>query len=110
MGSRLEFVEYVMEQLSEAGVITYKRMFGEYGLYCDGKFFACICDDQLFVKKTKAGGELWPGLEEKPAYEGAKDSFLVEELEDRKRLGEFVQRTCEELPMPKVKKKKNVGV
>jgi TfoX/Sxy family transcriptional regulator of competence genes len=106
MASRLEFVKYVMEQLSQAGVITSKKMFGEYGLYCDGKFFACICDDQLLVKMTKAGEEIWPGLDKKPAYEGAKDSFLVEELEDQERLAQFVRGTCEELPMPKPKKKK----
>ena len=49
MASRLEYVQYVAEQLSGAGEITYKKMFGEYGLYCDGKIFANVSDDQLFV-------------------------------------------------------------
>ena len=50
MASSLSYVEFVMEQLGGAGVITCRRMFGEYGLYCDGKYFACVCGDRLLVK------------------------------------------------------------
>ena len=52
MASKIEFVEYIADQLKSAGVITYRKMFGEYGFYCDGKFFAVVCDDQLFIKIT----------------------------------------------------------
>ena len=55
MASSLSYVEFVMEQLGGAGVITCRRMFGEYGLYCDGKYFACVCGDRLLVKITPAG-------------------------------------------------------
>lgn len=55
MASHQGFVDYVAEQLREAGIIRSRKMFGEYGLYCDGIFFAVICDDQLFVKVTPAG-------------------------------------------------------
>ena len=60
MASKVEFVEFVVDQLQEAGTITYKKMFGEYGLYCNGKIFSLICDDQFFVKITKAGRETCP--------------------------------------------------
>ena len=40
MASSLEFVQYAADQLSDAGTISYRKMFGEYGLYCDGKFLA----------------------------------------------------------------------
>ncbi|MGN0660513.1 MAG: TfoX/Sxy family protein [Oscillospiraceae bacterium] len=49
MASKKEFAEFVAEQLGDAGTITYRKMFGEYGLYCDGKYFAAVCDDRLFV-------------------------------------------------------------
>ena len=52
MASKPEFVEYIADQLSDAGSITYRKMFGEYGLYCDGKIFALICEDELFIKVT----------------------------------------------------------
>ncbi len=106
MASRLEFVEYVLEQLQGAGTITYRKMFGEYGIYCDGKFFATICNDQLFFKITEGGRKFWPELEEGIPYHGAKPHFLVEELDDREKLAGLAQVTCQELPMPKPKKKK----
>lgn len=106
MASREEFVQYTVEQLSDAGAITYRKMFGEYGVYCDGKIFALICDDQLFIKITEAGKRLAPHLKTMPPYEGAKPYFLVEEIDDREFLTGFVTETCKELPMPKPKKKK----
>ncbi len=45
MASHQDFVDYVAEQLREAGTIRSRKMFGEYGLYCDGVFFAVICGD-----------------------------------------------------------------
>ena len=54
MASSLEFVEYAAEQLKEAGEIRWKRMFGEFGLYCDGVFFAAVCGSCLLVKLTGA--------------------------------------------------------
>lgn len=106
MASKIEFVEYIADQLREAGAITYKKMFGEFGVYCDGKIFALICDDRLFVKITEAGRRLWPGLPELPPYEGAKKYFLVEDVDEREMLTELVMATCGELPAPKPKKRK----
>jgi TfoX/Sxy family transcriptional regulator of competence genes len=56
----LEFVQYIAEQLHDAGCITYRKMFGEYGMYCDRKKFALICDDQLFIKITDVSHRLCP--------------------------------------------------
>lgn len=75
MASRIEFVEFIVDQLRGAGEITYRKMFGEYGIYCNGKIFGLICDDQLFLKITKAGQETCPDLVEAPPYEGAKKLF-----------------------------------
>ena len=63
MASKVEFVKYVADQLSEAGTVTYRKMFGEYGMYLDGKIFALICNDQLYIKTTEAGKRLMPELE-----------------------------------------------
>lgn len=109
MASKLEFVQYAVDQLQGAGEIVYRKMFGEYGIYCDGKFFAMICDDQLFFKITEGGRKLWPELEEGIPYYGARPHFLIEELDDRERLVRLAQVTCQELPMPKPKKKKGAA-
>lgn len=104
MASKPEFVQYVVEQLSGAGTITDRKMFGEYGLYCGGKLFALVCDDQLFIKITDAGRALKTDLSEAPPYTGAKNYFFIEDLEDREFLTELVVATCQELPLPKPKK------
>ena len=106
MASSQEFVQYAADQSSGAGRITYRKMFGEYGMYCDGKIFALVCDDQFFIKITNAGKRLAPGLTETPPYEGAKPYFLIEDLDDRDFLTEFITATCSELPMPKSRNKR----
>ncbi len=106
MASSKEFVEYIVDQLADAGGITYRKMFGEYGIYCDGKIFALVCDDRFYVKITNAGRKICPGLEEVAPYDGAKPYFLVEEIDDREKLAELAAETCKELPVPKPKKKK----
>ncbi len=106
MASSLDFVEYVCDQIGNAGEIIYKKMFGEYGIYCNGKFIGVICDNQFFVKKTKAGAVICPDCEEGSPYEGAKAHFVIDSLEDRDLMARFITATYEELPAPKPKKKK----
>lgn len=108
MSSSQEFVQYVADQVSAAGRITYRKMFGEYGMYCNEKIFALICKDQFFVKITEAGKQLAHDLEEVPPYDGAKPYFLIEDLDDREFLTDLVLETCRELPPPKPKKKKTI--
>ena len=105
MASKAEFVTYAAEQMKEAGTITCKKMFGEYGVYCDGKIFGLICDDQLFLKITEEGRKVGPDLLEVPPYEVAKPYFLVEKLDNRELLTKLVQETVKVLPQPKKKKK-----
>jgi TfoX/Sxy family transcriptional regulator of competence genes len=104
----LEFVEYVIDQVDDSCKLTHRMMFGGCTLYMDGKVVALICDDQLFVKPTKAGKELIGNVNEAPAYPGAKKSFLIEDqLEDRDWLTGLLRVTAAELPVPKLKKRKN---
>ena len=82
-------------------------MFGEYGIYSDGKIFGLICDNKLFLKPTESGRKFIGDVVEAPAYKGAKPSFLIEDkLEDREWLSELIRISVKELPMPKAKKKK----
>lgn len=106
MASDLSFVEYVIEQASGAGEMTYKKMFGEYGIYCNGKIVGVICDNMLYVKKTQAGAAACPKLEEGSPYGGAKPHFVFDDVDDRETLARFIRATYDELPMPKPKKNK----
>lgn len=106
MASHADYVQYIADQCSNAGEITVRKMFGEYGIYCNGKIFGLICDDQFFVKITEPGKSLLPDLETAPPYDGAKLHFLVTDIDDREKLSAFVAATCDALPMPKPKKKR----
>ena len=107
MSSGQSFVDFVIGQIEGAGLITYRKMFGEYALYCNGKIVALVCDNQLFVKPTEGGRTFIGTVVEAPAYPGAKPSFLVsEKLEDREWISNLVRITFSELPAPKPKKRK----
>jgi TfoX/Sxy family transcriptional regulator of competence genes len=107
MASDLDFVEYVVDQLAEDCKVTWRKMFGEYGLYSHGKIFALICDNRLYVKPTDRGRAYIGEVVEAPAYPGAKPSFLIEDqVDDRDWLSELVRVTAAELPDPKPKRKR----
>jgi TfoX/Sxy family transcriptional regulator of competence genes len=106
MASDQNFVDFVMEQIKNAGEITAEKMFGEYGIYADGKLFGLICDNKLFIKPTISGREFIGNVVEASPYKGAKPSFLIEEkIEDRNWLSELIRISLKELPPPKPKKK-----
>lgn len=106
MASDKDFVQYVADQCGGAGEITFRKMFGDYGIYCNGKIFGLICDDQLFIKPTEAGRSVLQDVELRPPYDGAKDYFYIADVEDHELLSRLVSVTYKELPMPKAKKKK----
>jgi len=106
MASDKNFVDFIIDQLENVGEVSVIKMFGEYGIYADGKIFGLICDNKLFIKPTQSGREFIGNPVEAPAYPGAKNSFLIEDkLEDRKWLSELVRISVKELPFPKPKKK-----
>lgn len=105
MASDQNFVTFVCDQMRSAGVISSRKMFGEYAIYCDGKVVALICDNQLFVKPTAGGKALLGSPEEAPPYKSAKPHYLIDNgLDDPEWISRLVATTARELPMPKVKK------
>lgn len=107
MAQGLEFVEYVTDQVDDGCNLTHRMMFGGCTLYLDGKVVALICDDQLFVKPTRAGREFIGNVVEAPAYPGAQNSFLIgDQIESRDWLTKLLTVTAAELPVPRLRKKK----
>ena len=106
MASDKEFVDFIVDQIENAGEITYRKMFGEYAIYCDGKIVALVADNQLFVKPTEGGRAFIGDVVEAPPYPGARMNFLIEDqFEDREWLSKLIRITAEELPAPKSPKK-----
>lgn len=105
MASNKEYLDFVLEQLSELKEITYRAMMGEYILYYQGKVIGGIYDDRLLVKPTKSAVELMPEASYELPYEGAKEMLLVENIEDREFLNDLFQAMYPELPTPRKKKR-----
>ncbi|TAJ74338.1 MAG: TfoX family protein [Phenylobacterium sp.] len=105
MATDRKTVDYLVDQMSKAGPVSARPMFGEYGVYCDGKMVAIIADGQLFLKPTPAGRALAAGAEEAPPYPGAKPHMLIDadRWEDQDALSDLVRATAAALPAPKPK-------
>ena len=108
MASQQKTVDFILDQMAGAGTVSAKRMFGEYGLYCNGKLFALVCDDQLFLKPTPAGRAYASEMGEGSPYPGAKPCLLVtgDRWDDGDWLAELVTVTVAALPPPALKKRK----
>lgn len=107
MASDKDFLEFLVGQIQNAGEITYRNMFGEYVMYCNGKLFALVCDNKLFIKPTESGKNFIGEVVLAPPYEGAKNYYRIDDqIEDREWLSELVRISEKELPVPKKKKPK----
>ena len=106
MACNPDFVQYIADQCAEAGEITTRKMFGDYGIYCYGKIFGLICDDRFYLKPTDVVKALLRKIELRPPYEGAKDYFYIEDVDDHEYLSTLVRATYKALPEPKPKRKK----
>lgn len=105
MSSKQSTIDYILEQVTNAGTICAKKMFGEYAIYCDNKVVALVCDDQLFVKPTQAGKAFIANYTEGHPYVGAKPYLLIsgEMWDESEWLTELFKITASELPLTKKK-------
>ena len=105
MGSSKDYLEYVLEQLSDLEDISYRAMMGEYIIYYRGKIVGGIYDDRFLVKPVKAAMAMMPDANMELPYEGAKEMILVDDVDDREFLGELLEAIYDELPAPRKRKK-----
>ena len=103
MASSKEYLDFILEQLSELDGITYKQMMGEYILYLRGKIVGGIYDDRFLVKPTKSAAAMMPDADRELPYEGAKEMLLVDNVDNREFLRDLLTVMYDELPAPKKK-------
>lgn len=103
MASSKEYLEFVLEQLSELEDISYRAMMGEYIIYYRGKVIGGIYDDRFLVKQTKSALKMMPDADLELPYEGAKEMIMVDDVDNRDFLKELFEAMYEELPAPKKK-------
>ncbi|WGY73406.1 TfoX/Sxy family protein [Burkholderia cepacia] len=102
MASSQSTVDFIVEQIAAAGAVSARKMFGEYGIYCDGRMVALVCDDRLFVKPTPEGRAYLGACEEGPPYPSAKPHLVIagDRWDDREWLSALIRITAAQLPMP----------
>ena len=83
MASHKEYLDFILEQISELEEITYRTMMGEYIIYYRGKIVGCIYDDRLLVKPVKSAISLMPDANYELPYEGAKEMLLVNDVDNK---------------------------
>lgn len=103
MASSKEYLEYILEQLSDLDDITYRAMMGEYIIYYRGKIIGGIYDDRFLVKPVKSAMAMMPNASMELPYEGAKEMILVDDVEDRDFLSGLLEAMYDELTAHKKK-------
>ncbi|MBE6508639.1 MAG: competence protein TfoX [Methanobrevibacter sp.] len=105
MASSKEYLEYILEQLSDLDDITYRAMMGEYIIYYRDKIIGGIYDDRFLIKPVKTAMKMMPDADMELPYEGAKEMLLVDDVENREFLKELIEAMYEELPARKKRRK-----
>ena len=108
MASSREYLQYVLEQLSELEEIAYREMMGEFIIYYRGKIVGGIYDDRLLVKPVKSAVDYMPTAIYELPYAGAKEMLLVNEVDNKEFLAGLFRAMYDGLPTPKPKKEKRL--
>lgn len=106
MASSKEYLQFILQQLSDLEEISYREMMGEFILYYRGKIVGGIYDDRFLVKSIKSALSYMPAASYELPYEGAKEMLLVDEIDNKEFLTGLFNAMYDELQAPKPKKKK----
>ena len=104
MASSKEYLDFILEQLSELDDVSHRTMMGEYIVYYRGKVVGGIYDDRFLVKPTKSAAVMMPNADVELPYDGAKEMLLVDNVDNKDFLRELLEAMYAELPVPKKKK------
>ena len=103
MPSDKEYLNFILDQLSDLDGISHRAMMGEYILYFRDKIIGGIYDNRLLVKPTVSAREMMPEAVSEAPYDGAKEMLLVDRIDDREFLTKLIYAMYNELPAPKKK-------
>ena len=106
MSSSKEYLEFILEQLSDLDGIEYRYMMGEYILYYKGKIFGGIYDDRFLIKPVKSAIDFMPNAKYEIPYKNGKEMLLMDDVDNKERLAKLIKIMYDELPARKLKKNK----
>ena len=101
MASSKEYLDFIMDQLSDLEDVKVRAMMGEYIIYYREKIVGGIYDDRFLVKPVPAAVALMPGAQKELPYEGAKEMLLVDEVDNREFMCNLLRAMFDELPAQK---------
>ena len=110
MASSKEYLDFIMDQLSDLEDVKVRAMMGEYIIYYREKIVGGIYDDRFLVKPVPAAIALMPDAQKELPYEGAKEMLLVDEVDNREFMCNLLRAMYDELPAPKKNLNNNEGV
>ena len=105
MASNIDFLDYVLEQLSDLDDISYRAMMGEFIIYYRDKIIGGIYDNRFLIKPTKTALDMMSYAQKQLPYEGAKEMLVVDDIENKQLLCEMIEKMYDELPAVKKRKK-----
>lgn len=106
MASSKEYLEYILEQLSDLETVSYRYMMGEYIIYYKGKIVGGIYDDRLLIKDVNSAKNFIDNVEYEKPYDKGKEMIFISEVDNKEFLTDLFNIIYDELPYPKAKKNK----
>ncbi len=104
MASSKEYLDFILEQLSDSDDVSYRAMMGEYIIYYRGKVVGGIYDDRFLLKPTESALSMIPDADMELPYEGAKEMLLVDNVDNKAFLNKLLSSVFADLTAPKRKK------
>jgi DNA transformation protein len=96
------FLEFVLDQLSEAGEVSARRMFGGVGLYLEDVFFGLIAGDVLYFKVDDSTRGRYQEAGSQPFRPYGEESYSMgyygvpaDILDDREALRDWARQAAE---------------
>lgn len=106
MPSSKEFLNYVLDQLSNLEDISYRYMMAEYIIYYKGKIAGGIFNNRLMIKPVKAAMNFLKEPVYDIPFDGAKEWILIEDIDDKDFLTNLFKVIYDDLSFPKKKSTK----
>ena len=100
-----DFVDFVCEQVGDAGALRYKKMFGEYLVYVDDEPILLVCDNTVYVKMLPVIDDLMGSADRGSPYEGAKEHYILD-IENRGLAVKVIAALLPVVKVPQPRKKK----
>ena len=105
MATSVDFTEYVCEQIADTGIVTYKKMFGEYMVYVNAKPILLVCDNTVYVKMLDEVKNIMQNTKMGSPYKGAKPHYILD-IENKELCKEIIGILEPITMIPKPRKKK----